>query len=131
MISFLFRHIVFQIFLMLFLFFSNAIAATETLIDSSSLLRLIWGLLVVLGLLLIIYAIAKKKMSFLQNPGKGIIKIIEVKHLLPKKSLYLIEVRGQEYLIASNQDSLSLISPIAGHSNNSFDEILENASIEE
>ncbi len=130
MIAFLFRHIVFQIFLLL-LFYSNALSATESLIDSSSLLRLIWGLLVVLGLLLIIYGIAKKKMSFLQTPGKGIIKIIEVKHLLPKKSLYLVEVRGQEYLIASSQDSLSLLSPIAGHSHNSFDEILENASIEE
>ncbi len=104
---------------------SPALGAGEAASDFSAALRVLWGLLVVLGLLLIIYAFARKKLTFLHAPGKGIIKVIEVRHLLPKKSLYLIEVRGQEYLLGSGGERIELIAPIGKKNMTSFDDILD------
>ena len=59
---------------------------------------------------------------------EGIIKIIESRHLMPKKSLFLIEVRGREYLVGSGGDSLNLIASIGdeNHSNSTFESILKD-----
>ncbi len=84
---------------------------SSSLIINSSL-KMIWGLLVVLALLLIIYGIARKKLSFSQVHSKGVIKILEAKHLLPKKSLFLIEVHGKQYLIGTGTDSIQLITAV-------------------
>jgi flagellar protein FliO/FliZ len=94
----------------------------------NSSLKMIWGLLIVLGILLIIYGLVKKRVSLLQGGGKGIIKIIESRHLMPKKSLFLIEVRGREYLVGSGGDSLNLIASIddENHSNSTFESILKD-----
>lgn len=98
--------------------------------DLSAALRVLWGLLAVLGIILVIMAIAKKRLSFLHNSGKGAIEVIEVKHLMPKKVLYLVSVRGQEYLLGSGGDSLHLIAPIGGPTSQSFDEILTQSEQE-
>ncbi len=104
--------------------------AGEELTDISATLRMVWGLLVVLGILFIIYAVAKKKLNFLQSPGQGIIKVLEVRHLMPKKSLYLIEVRGKEYLIGSGSDRLELIADLGESSPDSFTDILDQTQKE-
>jgi flagellar protein FliO/FliZ len=93
---------------------TNALAGgTEAPLSLSATLRLIWGLLIVLGALLVVYALAKKKLSFL-NPGggKGAITIIEMRHLMPRKSLCLIKVRDQEYLLGLGHDQINLIAVI-------------------
>jgi flagellar protein FliO/FliZ len=93
---------------------TNALAGgAEPPFSLTATLRLIWGLLIVLGALLVVYALAKKKLSFL-NPGggKGAITIIEMRHLLPKKSLCLIKVRDQEFLLGLSSDQISLIAAI-------------------
>ncbi len=105
-------------------------SAGEEIIDLSATLRLLWGLLVVLGILFLVYVIAKKKLNFLQTPGKGIINVVEVRHLMPKKSLYLVEVRGKEYLIGSGGDSLKLIAAIGESPADSFTEILDHSKKE-
>ena len=103
-------------------------AETSLLISSS--LKMIWGLLVVLGLLLIIYGFARKKLSFGQVGNKGLIKIIESRHLMPKKSLFLIEIRGKQYLLGSGSDSIHLITPLEdNHCKPTFDELLQNSEI--
>jgi flagellar protein FliO/FliZ len=92
----------------------NAFAGgAEPPFSLSAMLRLIWGLLIVLGALLVVYALAKKKLSFL-NPGggKGVITIIEMRHLMPRKSLCLVKVRGQEYLLGLGNDQINLIAAI-------------------
>lgn len=92
-----------------------------------SSLRMIWGLLVVLGILLIIYGLVKKRITSFHGGGKGIIKVIETRHLLPKKTLFLVEVRGKEFLLGSGSDSLQLISPIdTSERTPSFDELLQS-----
>ena len=101
-------------------------AETFSLLDSS--LKMIWGLLVVLGILLIIYGLVKKRVTLLQGGGKGHIKIIESRHLVPKKSLFLVEVRGREYLLGSGGDSLTLIASLdeVGHASSDFNSILKD-----
>ncbi len=112
----------------LFLFSTPALGAVEKTSDFSAAMRVLWGLLVVFGVLLIIYVIAKKRMSFLHSPGKGIIKIIETRHLMPKQTLYLIEVRDREFLIAAGGDRVQLIAPIDNRPDESFNDILEQTT---
>jgi flagellar protein FliO/FliZ len=107
-----------------------ALGASGPDIPFSATLRLVWGLLVVLGILFIIYGLMKKKMSFLQTPGKGLIKIVEVRHLMPKKSLYLVEIRGQEFLLGAGQDRIDLIAAIDRNPDGSFTEILHQSETE-
>ena len=85
-------------------------AETEYLIGSS--LKMIWGLLVVLGILLIIYGLARKKLTFIQGGGKGAIKVLETKHLMPKKTLFLVEVAGNQYLLGAGAESLTMLTHI-------------------
>jgi flagellar protein FliO/FliZ len=114
----------------LFLQVKSALSATEPDPTFSASLRLVWGLLVVLGILFIIYGLMKKKMPFLHMPEKGIIKIVEVRHLLPKKSLYLVEVRGQEFLLGAGHDRIDLIAAIDQKPKGSFAEILDRSEAE-
>lgn len=99
--------------------------------DLSAALRVLWGLLAVIGIILILVTIAKKRMNFLHSSGNGVIKIIEVRHLMPKKSLYLVSVRGQEFLLASGGDRLELIAPVKNEDSPSFDELLKHSEEEE
>lgn len=91
----------------------------------SSWLRMFWGLLVVLGILLIIYGLMRKKLSFAQTHSKSKIQIKEIRHLMPKKSLCLVEVNGQELLLGLGSDTITLLSAIEKnkqHENSTFDE---------
>ncbi len=107
-------------FVLFFFFFttSHVTAATEqqavSPYDSSMFmasLRVFWGLLVVVGIIFAVYALMKKRFSFLPNNNANAnIKIVEAKHLMPKKSVYLIEVRGKEYLIGVTDQHISLLS---------------------
>lgn len=90
-------------------------------------LRVLWGLLVVLGIIFAVYTLARKKLSFL--PGNTTepanIKIIETKHLMPKKSLHLIQVRDKEYLIGVTDQSITLLSSEPGQK--MFQNVLDEA----
>jgi len=110
----------------------SALCATEPDSPYSASLRLIWGLLVVLGILFIIYGLMKRKLPFLNMTQNGVIKVVEVRHLQPKKSLYLVEIRGQEFLLGAGQDRIELISAIspAHDSKESFAEALEKSGTE-
>jgi flagellar protein FliO/FliZ len=123
-------HFITLLILFSLLFPDTASCATQPDTTFSTTLRVIWGLLVVLGILFIIYGLMKKKMSFLNMQGKGLIKIVEARHLMPKKSLYLVEVRGQEFLLGTGQDGINLIASIRPGSKGSFAEILENSESE-
>jgi flagellar protein FliO/FliZ len=91
----------------------NGIAGIDPPSPFAATLRLIWGLLIVLGILLVIYALAKKKLSFLQGGnGKGAITIVEMRHLMPRKSLCLVNVRGREYLLGLSNEQINLIAAL-------------------
>lgn len=89
------------------------VAAAE-LVETGAMLRLTWGLLVVLGIMLILYALVRKRFSLFQSPSGSAIRIVELRHLMPKKSLCLVEVRGQQYLLGLSADRVSLIAELPG-----------------
>ena len=74
-----------------------------------ALLQMGWALLVVMGLILAIYGLAKKRL-LLGKIGGNAIRIIEMRPLMPKSSLALVEVRGKEYLLGISADRVQLIA---------------------
>lgn len=102
--------------------------ATAIISDTAAYFRLTWGLLVVLGIILILYALIRKRFSLLHSPEKSVIKVVEIRHLMPKKSLCLIEVKGREYLIGISADNISLIADLAVSTENSFAAALEKST---
>lgn len=111
---------------------SAAFSATETSNTEPSMImasmRVLWGLLIVLGIIFAIYALAKKKFNFLPgNNGKSLIKIVEARHLMPKKSIYLIDVRGKEYLVGVAENSINLLSTIENIDHEEFQSVLDQA----
>jgi len=99
------------------------IESTDPSLFSASL-RMIWGLLVVSGILLIIYAVMKKRFSFAAPNSKSKIQVKEIRHIMPKKSLCLVEVGGQEFLLGLSADNITLITPLQSSKQVSFQENL-------
>lgn len=94
----------------------------------SNWLRMLWGLLIVLGILLILYGLMRKRLSFAQSNSKSKIKIREIRHLMPKKSLCLVEVGGQEFLLGLGSDNITLLSTIENPGNDTFKETLASVA---
>ena len=106
--------------------FATAEAADTIPSDATSAyFRLLWGLLVVLGLLLVIYAAVKKRFSLFAGNAHNVIKVLEIKPLQPKKSLCLIEVHGRQYLLGLGGDQITLLADLTRQSSTSFDEVLK------
>ncbi len=120
------------IYLLSFLLIPTQLYAADGLSDGllPATLKLVGGLGLVLGIVLLLYALSRKGFSFMPTPKSGIIKIVEMKHLMPKKSLCLIEIRGKELLLGLGVNSIELISPIEDYNCPSFEETLQS-NIEE
>jgi flagellar protein FliO/FliZ len=86
--------------------------------------RVLWGLLIVLAVMFVLYILLRKRLTSFQQHGKGLIKVIETKHVLPKKTILLIEVRGKEYLVGAGNDTIGTIIPLQHGA--SFSSVLEN-----
>jgi flagellar protein FliO/FliZ len=94
----------------------------------SSGFRMLWGLFVVLGIILIIYGLMRKRLSFVQSNSKAKIKIIEIRHLMPKKSLCLVEVGGQKFLLGLGNENITLLSAIKASKSSTFNTTLASAA---
>ncbi len=94
-------------------------------------IKLIAALIIVLGILLILYYISRKGFGFLPVQKNGAIKTLEVRHLMPKRSLFLVEVRGKELLLGVGADRIELISHIDWSDKTSFEETLSSTIEEE
>lgn len=103
-------------------------AMAAELDGTAAMLRLTWGLLVVLGVILILYALARKRFSLFQPPSGSAIRIVELRHLMPKKSLCLVEVKGQQFLLGLSADRISLIAEVGGDRSETFASVLEQSA---
>jgi len=92
--------------------------------EMGSYFRLIWGLLIVLGIILILYGVLRKRVSLFHTPKSQAIKVLEIKPLMPKKSLCLVEVKGEEYLLGISNDQITHIATINSSNRSSFAETL-------
>ena len=106
-----------------------AFAAADEFDPVSSGIRMLIGLLVVLAIILGLYYLLRSRVSAFHQQGKGIIKIVEIRHVLPKKTLMLVEVRGREFLVGAGSDTISTIVPI--HPGKSFASMLEQSEEEQ
>ena len=98
----------------LFLIFWPASAWAAAPADlASALLQTGWALLVVVGLILALYGLSKKRLSLGKTGGK-LINVIELRPVLPKATLALVEVRGREYLVGIGADSIHLLADLSG-----------------
>ncbi len=69
---------------------------------AGSLAQTIGSLILVIGIILVLYYLASRFLKLPQGGGSSrYIRVVETRHLAPKKSLVLVEVGG-EYLLLSN-----------------------------
>jgi len=102
------------------------IESTDPSLLSASF-RMLWGLLIVSGVILIIYGVMRKRFSFAGAKSNSKIQIKEVRHIMPKKSLCLVEVDGQEFLLGLSAENITLITPLEKNKQPSFQEKLDTA----
>lgn len=98
-------------FAALWLWPSLALAADSGSLLASSL-KMLAALGVVLGLVLLLYAASRKGFGFLPAAKGGAIKIVEMRHLAPRKAVCLVEVRGREFLLGVGNDRVELLTPL-------------------
>jgi flagellar protein FliO/FliZ len=100
----------------------------QGLYDNSDVLtnsfRVVWGLLIVLGIMLLLYGLLRKRFSLLSSSPDKQINIIEIKPLMGKKALCLVEIRGKEYLLGISESNISNIATLPAKKNQSFSETL-------
>jgi len=112
----------------IFVFLPRTAAAADwgpdTMLPAS--LKLIGALAVILGLVLLLYYCSRKGFGFLPGPKTGAIKLIEARHLMPKKSLFLVEVRGRELLLGVGVDRIELLSLLDWQNTTPFEETLNS-----
>jgi flagellar protein FliO/FliZ len=103
---------------------------SEAVDELAPYFRMLWGLCIVLGIMLVLYGLFRKRFNILAGRSGDIIKIKEIKPVMPKKSLCLVEVRGNEYLLGISNESINLLADINGNKKNSFQELLEQSEEE-
>lgn len=105
----------------------QADAATSSLIELDSYFRVFWGLGIVLAIILILYALLRKHFSLFANHPQKHITIVEIKPLSGRKSLCLVRVKDQEFLIGLSGDRISHLATLSGPSSPSFAATLDAA----
>jgi flagellar protein FliO/FliZ len=106
---------------------SPALAATSALIEMESYFRVFWGLGIVAAIILILYALLRKRFSLLAASPEKQIAIVEIKPLGGRKSLCLVRVRGQEHLLGLCSDSISHLATLPPQESATFAAALASA----
>lgn len=103
-----------------------AYAASPQLVELDSYFKMIWGLLVVLGVIFLLYALLKKRFSLLSTTPEKNIKVVEIKPLMGRKALCLISVKGHEYLIGLSGDRITHLATLPDKTDMTFAETLRS-----
>ncbi len=102
----------------------NCFAIDQTTPELGNYFRVIWGLLIVLGIILILYGLLRKRFSLLSSSTDSDIKVLEIKPLMGKKALCLIQVRGQDFLLGISGDNISHLATLSKKHEKSFSAVL-------
>jgi len=103
----------------------ESFAADMPVSDTAAYFRVIWGLLVVLGIIMILYGLLRKRFSLLATATDKEIKVLEIKPLMGKKTLCLVSVRGQEHLLGISGDRISHIAAVQPQPEATFAKVLQ------
>ncbi|MCD4688029.1 MAG: flagellar biosynthetic protein FliO [Desulfuromonadaceae bacterium] len=93
-------------------------------------LRMVAGLLLVLGLMLLLFALSKRGLRWLPGSREGRIHIRETRPLGGKKALCLVEVQGRELLIGVSNERIELLCELDSPPGQSFEQTLQNQNRE-
>jgi len=97
---------------------SPALAATAPPVTmGSALLQTLWALLVVIGIILVLYALTRKRFG-IGKRGTGMINLVELRHIMPKTTLALVEVEGKRLLLGIGSGRISLLADLADKETN-------------
>lgn len=80
----------------------------------ASFLQMIAALAIVVGLILLTRHFAEKYLGMATKArfASKHIRLVETRYLAPKKALFLIEVGGAYYLLASSDENLTLVKQV-------------------
>lgn len=107
---------------------AHAAESAEPLLSGG--FRLFIGLLLVLGLMLLMYALSKRGLRWLPGHREGRIQIRETRPLGAKKALCLVEVKGRELLIGVSHERIELLCEFAPSAQQSFEQTLQQQGLE-
>ncbi len=97
---------------------SPALAATAPPVSmGSALLQTLWALLIVIGIILVLYALTRKRFG-IGKRGTGTINLVELRHIMPKTTLALVEVEGKRLLLGIGSGRISLLADLADKKTN-------------
>ena len=74
--------------------------------------QMVGSLLLVIGIILILYYLAGRLLKVPQGGGARYIRVVETRHLAPKKSLVLVEVAGEYLLLSNSGEGVSFIKQV-------------------
>jgi flagellar protein FliO/FliZ len=95
--------------------------------EMDSYMRVIWGLLIVIGIIFVIYALFKKKFSLLTTSPTRNINILEMKPLMGKKAICLVRVRNREYLLGIGDNTITLLDTLSQSTDTDFASVMRQA----
>ena len=79
---------------------------------AGSLAQMVGSLILVIGIILILYYFAGRFLKVPQSGAFRYIRVVETRHLAPKKSLVLVEVGGEYLLLSNSGDRVSFIKQV-------------------
>ena len=77
-----------------------------------SLAQMVGSLILVVGIILILYYLAGRFLKVPQRGSSGYIRVVETRHLAPKKSLVLVEVGGEYLLLSNSGEGVNFIKQV-------------------
>ncbi|WP_305043268.1 flagellar biosynthetic protein FliO [Geoalkalibacter sp.] len=104
----------------------NAWAQAAAASPTATLFKALAGLLLVLGLVLLLYAVSRRGLTLMPGQKNGRIKILESRGLGPKKALYLVEVGGQELLLGVGAERIEVLTRLGRGQSQAFDQTLRS-----
>jgi len=75
-------------------------------------LKLFFGIVAVVGIMLLLHLLNRRGFTFLEKRRPGRIKIVEMRPVGGRKSLCLVEVRGEEILLGLGNDRVDFLYQI-------------------
>lgn len=94
-------------------------------------LKVMGGLTLVLGLVMLLYALLKKSGRWIPTGQNREINLIEVRYLAPKKALYLVEVNGSKLLLSGTGERMETLAewPLEKNNSSHFEHVLSEESV--
>jgi flagellar protein FliO/FliZ len=83
-------------------------------------LKMFSGMIIVVGIMLLVYALNRKGIGFLKKNKSDRIKIMEMRHLGGRKMLCMVEVKGRELLLGLGNERIDFLYDFSGSPTNTI-----------